>query len=515
MHRHHWYRVLFCLGIIVFSVPAAVAQHLYVGNNATPGGIRQFSLPLSGSSTPNFTTSLDGVISVEVDASGDLVAGDLAGNISFFPSPLSGATTRSAFFPIGGGLGAYQLAFTSGGDLFVASTSQVHRFNRPFSNFSVPAQTLNIAGFGALGLAIDAAQNLYVTSASSSSNLLVYAPPYTGVPVSTPPVTALYRKLAVSATQLFVAVAGPGNGRVDVYDLPITSASAPAFSITAGTNVPEAIALDSIGNLYVGNLTGATVMLYRPPFSSSSTPAVTLALGSFSIFGLAVEKTGLAVLPAVASASGALGSFFRTGVQLSNANASPMSGRIVFHPAGTSAIETDPSLAYALNPGETQNVPDLVQAMGQSGLGSADLIPGSGGFPTVVARVFNDAGSNGTAGFTEDLVKQENALGAGDQFTLIVPADVARFRYNIGVRSLAAGASITVTQRNSTGNIVRTISKTYAPNYFEQVSASSFLGGAPSTNDSIAVSVGSGSLFIYGATTDNTTQDPSVQMGRK
>ncbi len=509
------YRILACLGLALFIAPLAFAQHLYVGNNSSPGGIRQYNLPLNGSSTPNFTTPLDGVISLDVDASGNVVAGDLVGNVSFFPSPLSGGSTRSALFPNGGGLGVYQLACTTGGDLFVASTSQVHRFTRPFSNFSAPVQTINIPGFGALGVAVDAAQNLYVTSASSTSSVLVYAPPYTGIPVSTPLVAALYRKLAVSASQLFVAVAGPGSGRVDVFNLPITNASTPAASITAGTNVPEAVVLDSIGNLYVGNLTGATVTMYRPPFSSSSAPVVTLAVSSFSIFSLAVEKTGLAVLPGVASAAGSGGSFFRTGVQLNNVNPSPMSGRIVFHRAGIAGVETDPSLTYALNPGETQNVSDLVQAMGQSGLGSADLIPGSGGFPTVVARVFNDAGSNGTAGFTEDLVKQESALGTGDQFTLIVPADLTRFRYNIGVRSLAAGASITVTQRNSAGGVVRTISKTYASNYFEQADAASFLGGAPSANDSITVSVGSGNLFIYGATTDNTTQDPSIQLGRK
>ncbi len=37
----------------------------------------------------------------------------------------------------------------------------------------------------------------------------------------------------------------------------------------------------------------------------------------------------------------------------------------------------------------------------------------------------------------------------------------------------------------------------------------------PPANDSVAIKVDSGSLFIYGATTGNTTQDPSVQLGRK
>ncbi len=510
------HRILFCLGVIAFCVPAALAQHLYIGNNAVPGGIRQYNLPITGGSAPAFTVPLDGVIAVDVDANGNVAAGDLGGNISYFPAPLSGSSTRTAVFPISGGLGAYQLVFGPGGDLWVASTSQLHRYTRPFTNFTVPAQTISALGNGALGMAFDAAQNLYVTNAGGTSSLLVYTPPYTGLPLPTPTVNALYRKLAVNGSQLFVSVAGPGTGRVDVYNLPLTILSAPAFSITTGTNVPEAVGFDSIGNLYVGNLTGAAVAIYRPPFSSSSTPSVTLTVSGFSIFSLAVEQPGLGVLPGVASSPGAFNSFFRTGVQLSNPSGSSMSGRIVYHPAGVSGLETDPSTTYALNPGETKNIPDLVQTIGQSGLGSADVLPGTGGFPTVVARVFNDAGSNGTAGFTEDLLKQETALGTGDQITLIVPADLARFRYNIGVRTLANGASINVTQRSSAGSIVKTLTKTYTPNYFEQVGASAFLGGGSfSANDSITVAVSSGNLFLYGASTDNTTQDPSIQLGRK
>ena len=47
------------------------------------------------------------------------------------------------------------------------------------------------------------------------------------------------------------------------------------------------------------------------------------------------------------------------------------------------------------------------------------------------------------------------------------------------------------------------------------LSGLSKLGAAPSANDSLTVTVNSGALFIYGATTDNTTQHPSVQLGRK
>jgi hypothetical protein len=48
-----------------------------------------------------------------------------------------------------------------------------------------------------------------------------------------------------------------------------------------------------------------------------------------------------------------------------------------------------------------------------------------------------------------------------------------------------------------------------------QTNAKTFLGADLSANDALTVHVTAGSLVIYGATTDNRTQDPSVQFGRK
>jgi hypothetical protein len=202
-------------------------------------------------------------------------------------------------------------------------------------------------------------------------------------------------------------------------------------------------------------------------------------------------------------------------VQLHNDDSSAATGRIVYHVAGTPGTDTDPSLNYSLNAGETQNIADLLPAMGQSGIGSADVFPTSGSLPTVVARVFNDGGANGTSGFTEDLVKPSSALSTGDQFTLIAPADLTLFRYNIGVRAFPAGASISVTQRHSNGSVANTVTKIYPANYFLQTDAKTFLGADVSANDTLIVQVTAGNLVIYGAATDNHTQDPSVQFGRK
>lgn len=61
---------------------------------------------------------------------------------------------------------------------------------------------------------------------------------------------------------------------------------------------------------------------------------------------------------------------------------------------------------------------------------------------------------------------------------------------------------------------MRTLKKSCSPTFFEQVDAATFIGGAVSANDSIRIHVDAGSLFVYGATTDNTTQDPSIQISR-
>jgi hypothetical protein len=527
MNRQHQQRIVVCMCIAVFiglSAAEAPAQ-LYVGNDQPSGGIQQFTLPISASSTPNFTIAASSVVALGFDAKGDLAAGALGGTLTFFPAPISGSSTPSTTFKNGTSGNVGQIAFTAAGDFFTTSFgNSVNMFTHPFSNGSTPSMSItNPFIISAAGVALDAAQNLYISNSGGAGqntfgNLIVYAPPYNGAPIVTPSAAgANYRKVAISSTQVFVASVAPGSGRVDVYTLPITALSPPPVSITNGVNLPEAVAVDAFGNLHVGNLGNSTVTVYAPPFSASSTPAITLTVGPspFSIFSIAIGPSQSAILPAVASANGAFGSFFRTGVQLQNPASSVITGSIVFHTAGVSGTNSDPFLSYTLNPGQTQNIVDLLPALGRSGIGSADVVSTTSDLPTVVARVFNDAGANGTTGFTEDLMKPQNALGAGDRFVLLVPPDLGRFRYNIGVRALGTGASITVTERNSAGTVVRTVSKTYVPTWFEQVDATTFLGAAPSASDSLTVSVDSGSLFIYGSTTDNTTQDPSIQLGRK
>ena len=94
----------------------------------------------------------------------------------------------------------------------------------------------------------------------------------------------------------------------------------------------------------------------------------------------------------------------------------------------------------------------------------------------------------------------------------MTPVDPTKTRFNIGVRTLFSGATITAVLRDTNGNPLKTVTKTYLPNWFEQVDSTTFFGGTViGPNQSISITVGGGSAIVYGSTTDNTTNDPNIQ----
>nr|MDQ5872083.1 hypothetical protein [Acidobacteriota bacterium] len=217
-------------------------------------------------------------------------------------------------------------------------------------------------------------------------------------------------------------------------------------------------------------------------YSADVTFTVTASQGTaFTNSTLSVQASGnvtmppvspdpAAIVPVVGSTAGAFGqAFFRTSVQLHNPGTSTIRGRLVYHPQGFSASASDPSLFYSLEPGETRSIPDLLPAMALTGLGTLDVVPEGGtAVPLLAVRVFNDGGSLGTSGFTEEVVLPADALGAGQRGVLVAPIDTALYRFNVGVRTLGAGAVLSIVVRNAAGTVTRTLTRTYAPNYFEQ-----------------------------------------------
>jgi hypothetical protein len=221
------------------------------------------------------------------------------------------------------------------------------------------------------------------------------------------------------------------------------------------------------------------------------------------------------ILAVVGSTQGN-GAFFRTSLQMHNPRATPVSGTLVFHRAGTSGSSNDPSLAYKLNGGQTIEYGDILPAMGISnGLGSLDIMTAGDPLPVMVTRIFSDGGPNGTAGFFIDPMTPDDALQTGESGVIIAPADPVKARLNLGIRSLEAGASLAITVRDRFGALRGTLTKTYAANFFEQVTAKDYLGLTLAASDTITFTLNSGKAIIYGAQTDNITQDPSAQFAKK
>src|SRR5580765_4594011 len=250
-----------CGGSTHLPGPPAGTQHLYA--NGTTGHVLQFALPLSGSS-PSATLSLataSDVSAVAVDSAGNLAVGAFGGSISIFNGPITGSASPSATFKNGTSTFVDNLAFNSAGDLFAATNSStINVFTHPLTSASTPSQVItNVNLTTSVGVVLDSANNLIVSNAPTptSSNLVVLAPPYTGLPIVTAAVPAAsYRQMAINGTQLFVVNSQVSASKIDVYNLPINAGSAPAFLISnglfGGSVSGSGAALDSSGNLYAG-----------------------------------------------------------------------------------------------------------------------------------------------------------------------------------------------------------------------------------------------------------------------
>ncbi len=225
---------------------------------------------------------------------------------------------------------------------------------------------------------------------------------------------------------------------------------------------------------------------------------------SLFLYGTGTATSSIArVMTVAGSVAGAFGSQFRTQVQLFNPYSTSISGTLVFHPASTSGTSADPSLPYNIAAGRVSVFTDIVPSLGSTGLGSIDfVVPTGQNLPITITRVYNDAGSLGTSGLTEDLVattSDNRVIIQGGTGFLVAPPDPAKARLNIGIRSLSQGASLTATLKDGATGVTRaTVTKTYQPNWFEQPGASALFGVPIGANDIIQISVSAGSAIIYG-----------------
>lgn len=212
-----------------------------------------------------------------------------------------------------------------------------------------------------------------------------------------------------------------------------------------------------------------------------------------------------AVIPAVASVPGAFGAHFTTSMQVSNPYPFAISGRFVVHPAGALASPGDPSTPYSLAPFATTTIDNLIV----NGSGSVDVLASVGSAPVIVTTVTETSSMNRLQIPTVD---PADALSTGMRGTLITPADPSRERFNIGIRSLGAGASFAIHLHDSSGAVVKTVTRGFGPGFFQQYSFTDLLAAPLGANQSVTFEVLSGSAIAYGSAVDNATGTMSLQL---
>lgn len=244
----------------------------------------------------------------------------------------------------------------------------------------------------------------------------------------------------------------------------------------------------------------------------STIPAIRVSYGlAMNVVATPSSEYTYGYLVVAGSVRGNQGSEFKTSMQLSNFGEGTITGKLVFHPAGVPAQASDPSLDYSMTPQQTLSYADVVQTMGASGLGSMDLVVTSGNPPDVSARIFNDGGTNGTAGLSEDLLTPDRAFHPLDFGSIAIPADLTNFRLNVGYRTLDAPAHFVVAVYNPAGGFLGNTELDAGANTFVQKSGAEFAGRALPAGGTIVFQVSSGTAFVYGSTTDNRTNDPNLR----
>ncbi|HYO78519.1 MAG TPA: hypothetical protein VE010_18820, partial [Thermoanaerobaculia bacterium] len=228
----------------------------------------------------------------------------------------------------------------------------------------------------------------------------------------------------------------------------------------------------------------------------------------FSLVLLGLPVNDDAVIPVVGTARGFGGSLFRTTVHLVNATEDVMEGEITFIDAQL------PKYVYRLEPGETRFIDDLLPQTFE-GVTSANVRRLRGPLPVVVAHVFNDGGPLGTSGLIERAIPLGDTLRAGDRAVLVTPLDPVTTRFNVGLRSLTDGMTVRITRRNSAGLILGTIERVLPPSTLIHATVANVLGAEVGSNESLTFEIVAGRGVIYGAATDNGTNDPNMQIASK
>ncbi|HET7451107.1 MAG TPA: hypothetical protein VFL12_00055, partial [Thermoanaerobaculia bacterium] len=338
------------------------------------------------------------------------------------------------------------------------------------------------------------------------------------IAVEVPP-GALPGDRAIHASALYSLPAGASISNLDFDSIYLLSPS-PGFARPARVRfkydpslLPTGVGEETLRLYRLSGSSWAAVPGARVDTIHSEVVAPVSSLGTFGFFGTASSPAAASsVVSGIGSVQGAGGASFRTSLQIHDGGESGSTGSLVFRAPGNPA--DGKMVAYGLRSGETATYDDLLAAFGATGLGSLEIVPASGPAPVASARIFADGGAAGTSGFSEEGEKESAALGAGDSAILLAPPDIAAQRFNVGVRPLGEGVTLSTVVRNAAGAVVGTRVRSFPPTALDQETAASFAGVAFSGNESLTITVTAGRAFVYGVGVDNRTNDTSFEAAR-
>ncbi len=260
-----------CSGSTATTAPptTTAAQHLYIGQDAIPGNILIYDLPLTASSTPAATVPYNADVSLSLNGT-TLAANRLSDyTVALFRLPLTSASVPYATLPVG--LIETPLLLPSG-PLYLGAPDGIHVYTAPFTSASTSSSLVATPSVSAHSLAIDPNGTVYAANANRIDVI-------TGGSVTMTLAAAAgteFDALTASATQLFACEGTGFASHVFVYALPLTPTATPTVIMNSGTVGVDGCALDASGNLYV--TWGPTVVVFAPPFTSTSTSTLTLSI---------------------------------------------------------------------------------------------------------------------------------------------------------------------------------------------------------------------------------------------
>ena len=256
------------------------------------------------------------------------------------------------------------------------------------------------------------------------------------------------------------------------------------------------------------------IIASNPPSPLNEFTVPCTGTANLTLFGVVspfAQRVNRIVIPVVGSTRGQNNASFKTSLRLGPAQSLSV-GKIIFHPAGLAGSDNDPSIPYRIERGQTMQFDDVVAAMGQSGIGSLDVVPlnlfslGDPGVLPVETRLFNEA-AEGTFGAFEAPVLPADAFKPID-WNVYIPS--SRFRVNIGIRTLT-DAHVDYFHIAADGAITEKIVD-YPANYVFLDAADHFFGKPMNSGDTIVIKISGDNVIAipFHTFTDNSTNDPAV-----